>query len=411
MQNPSYLKTSVDGVNGSGKTCTVAQLACGLALEYGNGRAVHVFDSSDRWPAWKLHIFNVEQIPLVITYGRSIAALQEAIERANDQQCAVFVGDDLTVPWMDGLKSFAFENGNLPFDRRQQLMNEWERFVEMFQLGEFDALACGRLGYHWENIEGDDGTEQLHQGDSKFNAGGSANFAYDCILELEMRRRKRRIMGLLRGKTSIEYICDVIKDANSVLNGRQFVFTDFERGHYEKGDYRKVFDHFRPHIEFRRGLERVPFSGARTRDLLVTGKTSWATDQAERKHLLEEIDANLGMAFPSGEGKSKLAKMFRDLTLEFLNGFISWSRMEEETTTVNLRRNCDIVKVVRRRVESGDIPTTQEALKVLLNLATEDVLHPGRNISLLEAMGAQSIVAVKRRANGQGTHEEALAGD
>jgi hypothetical protein len=69
------------------------------------------------------------------------------------------------------------------------------------------------------------------------------------------------------------------------------------------------------------------------------------------------------------------------------------------------------VKVVRRRVESGDIPITQEALKVLLNLATEDVLHPGRNISLLEAMGAQSIAAVKRRANGQGTHEEALAGD
>jgi hypothetical protein len=103
--------------------------------------------------------------------------------------------------------------------------------------------------------------------------------------------------------------------------------------------------------------------------------------------------------------------MFRDLTLEFLNGFISWSRMEEETSTVNLRRNSDIVKLVRRRVESGDIPTTQESLKILLNLATEDVLHPGRHVTLLEAMGVASIASVKRKANGQGAHEETMAGD
>jgi hypothetical protein len=172
-----------------------------------------------------------------------------------------------------------------------------------------------------------------------------------------------------------------------------------------------VLDCFRPHIEFRRRLSRVPISGARTRDLIVSGKTSWAKDQAERKNLLEEIDANLNIAFPSGEGKSKLAKMFRDLTLEFLNGFISWSRMEDEVPTVNLRRNCDIVKAIRSRVEAGDIPTNLESLKVLLNLATEDVLHPGKRISLLEAMGVQSIAAAKHRSIGQGTRDEAMAGD
>jgi hypothetical protein len=411
MQSPSYLKVSIDGVNGSGKTCTVAQLAVGLAIEYGDGRPVHVFDSSDRWAAWKLLIFDVEKVPLVITYARSIAALQETIKRAQDENCSVYVGDDLTVPWMEGIKSFAFESGALTFDRRQQLVNEWDRFVEPFQFGAFDALACGRLGFRWENIEDENGVEQLHQGDSKFNAGGSANFGYDCILELEMRRRKRRIMGLLRGKTQVEYVCDVIKDANGILNARQFAFSDFDGGRYKKGDYRKVLDCFREHVEFRRRLLRIPLSGARTKDLIVSGKTSWAKDQTERKNLLEEIDANLNMAFPSGEGKSKLAKMFRDLTLEFLNGFISWSRMEDEVPTVNLRRNCDIVKAIRARVEAGDIPTNLESLKVLLNLATEDVLRPGKRISLLEAMGVQSIAAAKRRSNGQGTRDEAMAGD
>lgn len=47
----SYLKLSTDGTNGSGKTCTMAQLAVGISKEYCGSGAVHVFDSSDRWPS------------------------------------------------------------------------------------------------------------------------------------------------------------------------------------------------------------------------------------------------------------------------------------------------------------------------------------------------------------------------
>ena len=118
----SFLKLSTDGPDGSGKTCTMAQLAVGLAKEFADGGAVLVFDSSDRWSAWKVHIFDVEKIPLVITVGNSLAALQESMDHFLDEGGAVYVADDLTVPWMEGLASFAYENGNLPFDRRQQLV-------------------------------------------------------------------------------------------------------------------------------------------------------------------------------------------------------------------------------------------------------------------------------------------------
>lgn len=391
----SYLKTSADGLNGSGKTCTIAQLALGLSKEYGEGRAVHVFDSSDRWAAWKLLMFDPEKIPLVITCGNSIAALQETMDRAQQDSCAVFVGDDLTVPWMEGIASFAYANGAMPFDRRQQLVNEWNRFVHPFQLGDFHSLACGRLGYQWERIEDEQtGDRELTQGDSKFNAGGGQNFGYDCVLELEMRRRKRRFMGLLRGKTSMEYVCDVIKDANGILNGQQFVFSDFDKHGYQLGDYKKVLDCFRPHIEFRQRLEISRRSQASSRELLISGKTAWGKDQTERKNLLEELDANLGMCFPSGEGKSKLAKMFRDLTLEALNGFISWSRMEEEVATGQLERNMLIIKALRRRIETGELPTDQASLLIMLNLATQDVLHPGHGVTLLEAMGRRQVESI-----------------
>jgi hypothetical protein len=398
-----YLKLSTDGPNGSGKTCTMAQLAAGIAKEYCGAGAVHVYDSSDRWGAWKVHIFDVEKIPLVITVGNSLAALKQSMDQFLDNQGAVYVADDLTVPWTEGLATFAYENGNLPFDRRAQLMNEWNRFVLPFQSGAFHAMACGRMGYWWENVEDPDtGDVKLVQGDSKFNAGGGQNFGFECVLEAEMRRRKRRIAGFLRGKMSMEYVCDIVKDADSIINGQQFVFQDFEKGKgYRQGDYKRVLDCFRPHIEFRAKLGEARRAQTSTRELIVSGKTAWAQDNSTRKGFLEELDNLLSHCFPGGEKRSKIDAMHRNLTLEFLNGFSSWSRQEEEISTINLKRNVDIIKAFRARIDKGEKITDQNSLAGLLHLATEDLLHPGHGVTLLEIMTAKSVQAANaKKPNG-----------
>lgn len=395
-----YLKLSTDGPNGSGKTCTMAQLAAGIAKEYCGSGAVHVYDSSDRWGAWKVHIFDVEKIPIVITVGNSLAALKQSMDDFLDDKGAVYVADDLTVPWTEGLATFAYENGNLPFDRRAQLMNEWNRFVQPFQAGEFHAIACGRLGYWWENVEDPDtGELKLMQGDSKFNAGGGQNFGFECVLEAEMRRRKRRISGFLRGKMTMEYVCDIVKDADSIINGQQFVFKDFEKG-YRAGDYKRVLDPFRAHIEFRAKLGQAKRATSTSRDLIVSGKTAWAEDKTTRKGFLEELGNLLDHCFPGGEKRSKIDAMHRNLTLEFLNGFSSWSRQEEEISTINLKRNVEIIKALRARIDRGEKITDQNSLAGLLHLATEDLLHPGHGMTLLELMTAKSLQSVTKKPNG-----------
>jgi hypothetical protein len=392
----SYLKLSTDGTNGSGKTCTMAQLAAGVSKEFCNSAPVHVFDSSDRWPAWKVHIFDVEKIPLVITAGESIAALQESMNQFLASDGAVYVADDLTVPWTEGLRVFAYENGNLPFDRRQQLMNEWNRFVQPFQLGEFHSIACGRLGYHWENVEDEEtGERELLQGDTKFNAGGGQNFGYECVLECEMRRRKRRIKGFLRGKTTMEYVCDVVKDANSIINTQQFVFPDFAPK-YRAGDYKKVLDCFRPHIEFRRKLQAARRAMAQSSEkLIVSGKTAWAQDQGVRKGYLEELHNLLSHCFPGGEKRSKFDAMYRNLTLENLNGFSSWTRMEDEISTAKLKQNVAIIQALRKRLDQGEKITDQASLAGLLHLSVEDVIHPGNGLTLVELLTRTSLDATK----------------
>ena len=317
-----YIRLSQDGPNGAGKTCTAALAAVGLAIEYGDRRPVHVFDSSNRWRTWKKLIFDIERVPLVITYGESIAVLQKAMQGALDRDCSAFIADDLTVPWMEGIRAFSQQNGNLTFAKREQLLGEWNQFVSGFKHGPFDSLACGRLGYVWETIENAEGEEELHQGQSKFNAGGGQNFGYDAELELEIRRRQRNVLGFFRGKKLVEHVVDVRKDAHGQITSKQFVFSEWENG-YKPGMYKPVMDAIRPHVDWVRGLDDVQFVPTSSRELIVEGRTDWARDQSNRKALLEEISATLELCFPSGEGKSKLAKMCRDLTLEYLNGFIS----------------------------------------------------------------------------------------
>jgi hypothetical protein len=388
--NQSYLKCSIDGVNGSGKSGTSARLAVGISKELCNSAPVLAFDSEERWRFYKPTIFDAEKVPLIVISGTSLKALQKALATAEAEGCCVFVGDQLTTPWMEGIKAFAYENGNLPFDRRQQLMNEWDVIVRKFRYGPFHAICCGRLGYHWENIEDEDGNLKLIQGDSKFNAGGGSNFGYEADLELEIRRRKRRVLpslkNLLTRKLEVEHVCEVVKDAAAgILNGKQFVFPTSE-GQYKPGDYKPVLKALRPYLDFMATISPPQPAQSSSKDLIVSGKTAWAQDMSDRKHLLEELDATLTFCFPGGEKMSKLHSMFRNLTLEHLNGYISWSRMEDEAETEHIERNVLIVKALRKRLEGGEKATDHNSLVGLLYLATEDVLHPGNGKTLIEVM-------------------------
>jgi hypothetical protein len=388
----SYMKATIDGVNGSGKSGTSARLAVGIAKELCGSAPVLVADSEERWRFYKRTIFDVEKVPLIVVPGNTLVAVRKAYDRAEEEKVCVMVKDQLTTPWMEGVKSFSYENGNLPFERRQQLMNQWDPVVHNFRYSPFHVIACGRLGYFWSNEEDEEtGQTKLKQGDSKFNAGGGQNFGYEADLELEMRRRKRVLKALFRSKMSVEHICDVIKDAAAgILNGKQFVFPTSE-GLYKAGDYKPVLEAFRPYIEFMKGID-APVSGtSSTAALIVGGRTDWEKDRQTRKGLLEELSNLLDQCFPGGEKRSKIDTMFRNLTLEYLNGFSSWSRMEEETKTVDLERNVEIIKKMRARLQAGERVTDQASLVGMLHLSTEDVLHPGKNMTLLELLTSTSV--------------------
>lgn len=400
--NSSFLKASVDGTNGSGKSGTCARLAIGISKHFYNSAPVLVADSEARWRIYEKTMFAVEGVPLIRMPGDTLVGLLAAIEAVEKEGACCFVGDQLTTPWKEAMEAFSERDGYLSFEKRAQLMAQWLPFVRRFRYGKFHGICAGRIGFEWANLEDDNGRMRLTQGNSKFNAGGSENFGYEAELELEMKRNIRRVAQLFRSGVKTEYVCNVIKDAAAgLLNGQQFIFEG-QKGLYKKGDYRPVFEAFKPYLDFMREIDAPVEVQSSSRSLLVSGKTPWGATQSEKKALLEELDANLSMCFPAGEGKSKLAKMFRDLTLEYLNGFISWSRMEDECSVDHLMRNVAIVKAVRQRIDAKEVPTDQPSLQTLLDLSTEDVSgKSGRKITLLEAMGLRSLQAVEK-TNGKG---------
>lgn len=98
--------------------------------------------------------------------------------------------------------------------------------------------------------------------------------------------------------------------------------------------------------------------------------------------------------------------MLRNLTLEYFTGSMSWSRLEEEAPTPKLEEYMLVLRALRKRMEEeSEFPKGKDAaalgenLRLLLDLAVEDALHPGKHVSFLEAMGIRSCerVAEERR--------------
>ena len=69
--------------------------------------------------------------------------------------------------------------------------------------------------------------------------------------------------------------------------------------------------------------------------------------------------------------------------------------MEEEVPTINIRRNVEIIKALRTRIDEGEKITDQPSLAGLLHLASDDVLKPGHGVTLIELMTAKSFQTVQ----------------
>jgi len=396
--NQSYLKASIDGPKGSGITGTMARIALGISIEKCDRAPVVIADSNDKARFLKA-MFAVEGVQLIIVPTSTLLAFHASLQRVSQEKACCWIGDDSSIPWNEAVRSFSLDNGSITFERRQQLMHVWREFMKDLRFAEFHCIVGGRLGHWWENEEDEFGNRQLIQDGPKIDAGWAENLSYAADLELKMRRRMAWITRLLFRKHKFQHILTVASDqANDLtgLNGQQFSLHGGKA--YKMGDYKETFDVIRPHFDALRVIEQIKYEAPpSTRDLLVTGKLPWMQEQANRKIYLKEIDILLDQCFPSGEGRSKLAKQFREITLDEFNGSPAFEYMEEEVLTPDLERNKIVLKQMLRHISNGEIPVDKKSLLKLISISIDEVEHPGKYMTLVEAMGIEMLADITRK--------------
>jgi hypothetical protein len=406
VKEVGFAKGSIYGRPGTGKTTLLAMLLIHLSKTFHNCAPV-AWLASEKGVDFVLDIFKAEGVPLLLNRSRSFVDLRNAAQDAKKEGCCAVGVDSITHFWQE-LFTAGMKAGGPRLARIGRIKEEWAPFSQNFQDSPLHYLVTGRLGFDWEEyeIENERGeiVKELSKGDTKIKSEG--DFGHEPDLEIQMSSisdpdflQYEKVKGRARKtfKSQSLHVATIKKCRVWALNGKAFSWKD--QPEYKPGYYKAVAESFNPHFQTINigGVHNVEDVGRPKSEVLFQSNSEHSAHEAhiQRKCFLEELDNELSHCFPGGEKRSKIDAMNRNLTLEFLNGFSSWTRMEEEVPTINLRRNVLIAKALRTRIDGGEKITDQASLAGLLHLATDDVTNPGHGVTLMELMLVKSVDAVK----------------
>jgi hypothetical protein len=402
-----FVKASLYGPPGTGKTTLLAMLLLYLSKTYHQSAPV-AWLASEKGVDFVIDFFKAEGVPLLVSRSRSFVDLKNAHAEALKQGCCGLGIDSTTHFWAE-LLSTGMKGRGPRLGLIQRVKEEWAPFAAEFQDAPIHSLATGRLGYKWEDVEVENEkgeiVKEVAKAGTKMKAEG--DFGHEPDLELEMAAvedpdfiRYEKVRGRARRtfKSQMLHVATVKKSRVWALNGKAFSWKD--QPVYKPGYCKIVAEAFKPHFDSIAigGVHHVGEPGRPdSAELFETGNDRSYGEMLIRKQIaVEKWDAT--MALIAG-GQTKDAIRWRQLIGEG----ISFTRSKTQflaTALPDLERHLDILLALERRLKT-DSPVTDADLAECIRLAREDVDHPGKNLTLLEAMLTKS-VAQAEKPNGGG---------
>jgi len=232
----AYLKMSLYGGAGSGKTYTSSLIAIGLAkhiAEKTGALPSVMFLDTETGSDWIQPMFDEAGIDLLVARTRAFQALKEAVTEAQNAG-AILLVDSASHFWKELCESYlerkrkSKNNRNLRLELPDwnYLKPLWEQFTTLYLNAKAHIIVCGRAGSVYEFYENEEtGKKEMLEVGTKMAA--EKNFAYEPSLLVEMF--SDQIKGGKQAKKVINRAL-VLKDRAHVLNGREFKepkFTDF----------------------------------------------------------------------------------------------------------------------------------------------------------------------------------------
>jgi energy-coupling factor transporter ATP-binding protein EcfA2 len=322
-------KVGIFGPQGSGKTTTAMLMAIGLSKTYHNGAPI-VFMDTESGSDFMVPICKAEGVKLFVVKSKAFKDMRTTLREGEEAGACVGLVDSYTHPWKelnDALKK-KLNVSRLEFKHMDQLKTMWQQWTDQMLNSPLHTILCGRLGYVWDHEENEQGKKELVKLGSKMKSESDAGYEPSLLVEMEGIQTEALRVKKTRAKNgTIVHHAYVLKDRWRSLNGKTLMFKDLNG--YKAGDYRKVFDAFRPHFDqlaIGTATQRSVDS-SRSSDAMFDGAGDNAYQQRVRRvHIvLEEIDGTLTAIWPGSDAKSKALKA---LTIEVLFNTRSWTAVE-----------------------------------------------------------------------------------
>lgn len=325
----SAAKVGIFGLQGSGKTTTLALILIGLSKTYHNGAPVAMIDT-ENGSDYLVQIFEAEGVELLVIKSRAFRDMCAGLRDAKEAGCCGFGVDSYSHPWMELVGTFKAKSQRkkLEFHHMDQLKGMWrDQWTDPMLNSPLHVVLAGRLGYVWDQQDDGEGGKDLVKLGTKLKSENEAGYEPSLLIEMEAIQGADARMRKTRAKQgTISHHCYVLKDRWRVLNGRTFTFKDMNE--YKAGGYLKVFNEFRPHFD-RLAIGKVQRSvdAARTSsDLFTSSGESVGAQIARRKQIAgEEI---VGILQHLWGGQTALEKKIRQSILLHLFGTFSWTAIE-----------------------------------------------------------------------------------
>jgi hypothetical protein len=391
VKEVGFVKASIFGPPGTGKTTLMAMILAYLAKTYHNSAPV-AWLASEKGVDFVLDIFKAEGVPLLLSRSRSFVDLRAAARDAvKEGACAVGV-DSISHFWAE-LFSEGMKAKGPRLQRIMRIKEEWAPFSQDFEDSAIHFLVTGRLGFVWEESETQDDktgelVRELSKGGTKIKA--ESDFGHAPDMEIEMSAvedpdfiRFEKIKGKARRtfKSQMIHVATLKKSRVWSLNGKSFSWKDVPT--YKLGYYKDVAECFKPHFDAINigGGQHFATEARPSSEILFQpgSEQSYYEMQVKKVVALEKWDATMAML---AGGQTKDAIRWRQIIGQAITHTRSKTEFEREALP-DLMRHLDILLALEQRLKT-DAPKTDEALEACIRMAREDVDHPGKDQTLLE---------------------------
>src|SRR5712691_5003859 len=311
VANPKpFFKAAFEGFAGSGKTYTAAQIALGLAARIGSTKPIIIFDT-EKAAKFLQPLFAQAGMTLLVRESRSLADLQETMERLRQGAGDILLIDSISHVWEDFLRAYAqkLRRTRLEFQDWGIIKPAWKAaFSDPFVRDPYHSLMTGRAGYEYESERNaETGKRELYKAGIKMKVEGETAYEPDVLVLME--RLQEMDGGSL---TRVVRQATILKDRSTVIDGKTF-----ENPAY--ADFAPVSEVM---LDAPATVETAAERDAGT--LVQTEEEQYARKQ-RRKVLLEEIEGYLTSVWPSQTAEQKKRKAD---ALAWAFGTRSWTAIE-----------------------------------------------------------------------------------